>query len=96
MLSCEFEQFWEAFFERTVHVLGIPNEMTDSKRSEIFAGIPSGKAGHGAVTFILPNPFPDSKRVGIGNTNRFCGPTRPGECDKDEADRTDAGSTMLG
>jgi hypothetical protein len=70
--------------------------MTNSKRSEIFSGIPGGKAGHSAITFILPNLFPDSKRFGIGNTNRFRRPTRPGESNKKEANRTDAASVMLG
>jgi hypothetical protein len=95
-LSREREQFWKALVEWPVHALGIPNEVTNSKRSEIFSGVPGGKAGHGAVTFVLPNPFPDSERVGVGNTNRFCGRHRPSGCDKDEANRTDAGRMMLG
>ena len=95
-LSRKPEEFWEAFFERTVHSLGIPNEMTNSKRSEIFSGIPGGKAGHGSVTFILPNSFPDSKRVGIGDTNRFRGPAGSGEWNKEEANRANAAGVMLG
>jgi len=70
--------------------------MTNSKGSEIFPGVPGGKAGHGAVTFILPNLFADSKRVGIGDTNRFRGPIRPGRCNKEQANRTDAAGAMLG
>ena len=96
MLPREGEEFWKAFVERTVHALGIPNEMTNSKRSEIFSGVPGGKSGHGAVAFILPNLFPDSKRVGIGDTNRFRRPARPGGCNKEQADRADAASVMLG
>ena len=94
--ACEREEFWEAFIERTVHALGIPNEMTNSKGSEIFPGVPGGKAGHGAVTFILPNLFPDSKRVGIGDTNRFRGPAGSGEWNKEEANRANAAGVMLG
>jgi len=76
--------------------LGIPNEMTNSKRREIFSGIPGGKAGHGAITFVLPNLSPDSKRVGIGDTNRFRRPDRSGGCNKEQADRADAADVMLG
>ncbi|MEY2542824.1 MAG: hypothetical protein QOE81_285 [Verrucomicrobiota bacterium] len=90
------EEFWETFFERTAHFSGIPNEMTNSKGSEIFSGVPGGKAGHSSVTFILPNSFPDSKRVDIGNTNCFRCPSRPGGCNKKQANRSDAASVMLG
>ena len=92
----EREEFWKAFIERAMHAFWIPNEMTNSKRSEIFPGVPGGKAGHGAVTFVLPNPFPNSKRVGIGNTNRFRRLDGLGGCNKEEANRTDAASVMLG
>lgn len=95
-LSRERDQFWKALIERTVHALGIPNEMTNSKRSEIFSGIPGGKAGHGSVTFVLPNLSPDSKCVGIGDTNRFRRQARAGGCNKEQADRADAASVMLG
>ena len=95
-LSRKPEELWEAFFERTAHSLGIPNEMTNSERSEIFSGIPGSKAGYGSVTFILPNSFPDSKRVGIGNTNCFRCPSRPGEGNEKQANRPDAASVMLG
>jgi hypothetical protein len=95
-LSRECEQFWKALFEWTVHALGIPNEVTNSKRSEIFSGIPGGKAGHGSVTFVLPNLSPDSERVGVGNTNRFRRPARPDGCKKEQADRIDASRMMLG
>ena len=81
-LSREREQFWKALIEWTVHALGIPNEMTNSKRSEIFSGIPGGKPGDGSVAFVLPNLSPDSKRVGIGNTNRFRCPVCPDRCNK--------------
>jgi hypothetical protein len=79
-----------------MHALGIPNEMTNSKRREIFPGVPGGKAGHRSVTFILPNLFPDSKRVGIGDTNRFRRLDGPGGRNKEEANRTDTASVMLG
>ena len=95
-LSREREQFWKALFEWPVHALGIPNEVTNSKRSEIFSGIPGGKAGHGSVTFILPNLSSNSKCVGIRDTNRFRRPARPGGCNKEQADRTDTASVMLG
>ena len=95
-LSREREQFWKALFEWTVHALGIPNEVTNSKGSKIFPGVPGGKAGHGAVTFILPNLFPDSKRVGIGDSNRFRGPAGSGEWNKEEANRANAAGVMLG
>ena len=92
----EREEFWEAFIERTVHALGIPNEMTNSKGSEIFPCVPGGKAGHSAVTFVLPNPFSDSTRVGIGDTNQFRGPIRLGGCNKEKANRIDAAGAMPG
>ena len=95
-LSREREQFWKALFEWTVHAVGIPNEVTNSKRSEIFSGIPGGEAGHGSVTLVLPNLSPDSKCVGIGNTNCFRCPSRPGGCNKKQANRPDAASVMLG
>lgn len=95
-LSREREQFWKALFEWTVHALGIPNEVTNSKRSEIFSGIPCGKAGHGSVTFILPNLSSNSKCVGIRDTNRFCRQARSGGCSKEQADGTDTASVMLG
>jgi hypothetical protein len=70
--------------------------MTNSKGSEIFPGVPGGKAGHSAVTFVLPNLFSDSTRVGIGDPNRFRGPMLPGGCNKEQANRTDAAGAMLG
>jgi len=96
VFSGKGEEFWKAFFERTVHALWVPNEMTNSKRSEIFSGVPSGKAGHSAVTFVLPNLFSDSTRVGIGDTNQFRGPIRPGGCNKEKANRIDAAGAMPG
>ena len=62
--------------------------MTNSKRREIFAGIPGGKPGHGAVTFVLPNLSPDSKRGGIGNMN---GRGRPNCLGYEKQKKTDAG-----
>lgn len=92
----EREEFWKALFERAVHVLGIPNEVTNSKRSEIFSGIPGGKPGYGAVAFILPNFFADSTRVGIGDTKRFHRPAGCGERNKEEASRKNAAGVMFG
>ena len=63
------EKFWKTFLKRPAHALGIPNEVSDAKGREIFAGVPSRQAGDAAVTFVLPDPFSDSKRVGIGNMN---------------------------
>jgi hypothetical protein len=36
----ELKEFGKAFFKRTAHTFWIPNEMPDSKGSEIFAGVP--------------------------------------------------------
>ena len=63
------EKFRKTFIERSAHALGIPDEMSDAKGCEIFAGVPSREPGDATVTFILPDPFSDSKRVGIGNMN---------------------------
>lgn len=79
MFAREGEEFWKAFFKRAVHALRIPNEMTNSKRSEIFSGVPGSKTGHGAVAFVLPNLLADSEGIGIGNTNRFSCPIRSGQ-----------------
>jgi len=47
--------------------------MTDSKRSEILAGIPSGETGNGAIAFVLPYPFSNAKRVYIRDMGRLGG-----------------------
>ena len=49
--------------------------MSDAKRSEIFTLIPSREAGDAAVTFVLPDPFSNSKRVCVRNMNRDGGTT---------------------
>jgi len=94
MFSGKGEEFWKAFFERTVHALWVPNEMTNSKRSEIFSGVPSGKAGHSAVALVLPNLFPDPKRVGIGDTNRFSCPIRSGRRNEKQTAGQDAAGVV--
>ena len=78
-----------------MHALWIPNEMTNSKRSEIFSGVPGGQAGHSAIAFVLPNPFPDSKRVGIGDTNRFRCPIGFGQSNEKQTASQDATDVVL-
>jgi len=80
--SREREKFWKALLERTLHAFRIPNEMADSKRSEIFADVPSGETGDGAVAFVLPNPLSNSKRVRIGDMDRFRAKSGSGEREK--------------
>ena len=94
MFSGKGEEFWKAFFERAVHAVWVPNEMTNSKRSEIFSGVPSSKAGHSAVAFVLPNLFPDPKRVGIGDTSRFSCPIRSGRCNEKQTAGQDAAGVV--
>ena len=69
VLVREGEKFGKTFFERPAHALRIPNEMSDAKRSEIFSGIPSGEAGDASIALVLPDTFPNAKRVRLGNLN---------------------------
>jgi len=69
--------------------------MTNSKRSEIFSSVPGGQAGHSAVAFVLPNLFPDSKRFGIGDTNRFRCPIRFGQRNEKQTGGQDATDVLL-
>ena len=89
------EKFWKTFLEWSAHALGIPDEMSDAKGCEIFAGVPSRQARDAAVTFVLPDPFSDSKRVGIGNMNGRGGPARLDQEEQKKANAGDAVARML-
>ena len=77
-LASKSDEFWKAFFKRPAHAFGIPNEMTDAKGGEIFAGVPGGQTGDAAIAFILPDLLSDSDRVSIRNMYRFGGPSDAG------------------
>ena len=66
----KLKKIGKAFFKRTAHALRIPNEMPDSKGSEIFAGVPGSKSFHCAVTFVLPDLVADAHGVPVGNLDR--------------------------
>ena len=68
-LAGESEKLGKAFVEWTMHALGIPDEMADSKRCEILTGVPGGQAGDAAVTLVLPDLPADAKRIEIGDVN---------------------------
>jgi len=93
--SCKGKEFWKTFLEGTMHAFRVPNEMTDSERRKIFAGIPGGEAGHRAVAFILPNSFPNSQRIGIGNTKRFRPEVRSGQTKEKQTSSEERAETKL-
>ena len=88
MLVRKLEEFGKAFFKRTAHAFGIPNEMPDSKGSEIFASVPGSKSGDCAVAFVLPDLSADANGVGIGNVDRS---HRPGGCCDQKQGQADRG-----
>ena len=53
--------------------LGIPDEVADAKRCELFTFVPRSKSGNRSIAFILPNSFSDSQNVCI----------REGDCTPD-------------
>jgi hypothetical protein len=69
--------------------------MTNSKRSEIFSGVPGGEAGHSAIAFISPNLFPDSKGVGVRDTDRLSCPIRSRESNEKQTGDRDAAGMVL-
>ena len=73
MVAREGKEFRETFIERALHPLRIPNEMSDSKRGEIFSGIPGCQSSDAAITLVLPDPFADPERLGIRNAGGLGG-----------------------
>ena len=67
MFAREPQEFGKAFFKRAAHPSWIPDEMPDSKGSEIFSGIPGGEPSYRTIALVLPDPFPNVNGVGLGN-----------------------------
>ena len=61
----KLKELGKTLFKRTAHAFGIPNEMPDSKGSEIFAGVPGGKSFHCAVAFVLPYLVADANGIAV-------------------------------
>jgi hypothetical protein len=59
------DQLGEAFIERTTHAFGIPDEVTDSKRSKVFALIPGSQSRDRSIAFVLPDLLANALRVGF-------------------------------
>jgi hypothetical protein len=61
----ETDQLGKTFLKWATLTLRVPNEVTDSQRSEVFSFVPRGQTGHGAVAFILPDFLADPKGFGV-------------------------------
>ena len=70
----EADQFGKTFVKWTAHSFWIPDEVTDSKRSEVFAFVPGSESGNCAVAFVLPDPAPNPLGMcgGYGERGRAC------------------------
>lgn len=51
----ECDQLRKAFLERAFLAGRVPDEVTDSEGRKVFAGVPGGQPGDGAVAFVLPD-----------------------------------------
>ncbi len=51
----EMDEFGKAFIKRAGDAFGIPNEVTDAKRSKILSGVPRGQPRDRSIAFVLPN-----------------------------------------
>src|ERR1700719_1245254 len=67
----ERNQLGEAFFERPGPAFGVPDEVTDSKRSEVFSAVPGSQAGGCTVAFVLPDFLADP--IGFARRERSRG-----------------------
>lgn len=73
MSGNEVDKFRKAFIKGTALVLRIPNEMADTERSEVFAGIPRSQSENCSAALILPNAFSDPLRFGLGKIDSGVG-----------------------
>lgn len=63
----EADEFRKALVEGPAFAYRVPDEMSDSKRSEFFTCVPGSQSGDRAVAFVLPDTFADSIGLSAGN-----------------------------